>query len=139
VCDHPIDERHQGILPSRIWATATPRTSAAARPRRSGTPPAPRPRSDRHRHRLHRLVQATGHRPPAGLRPQLRPEPLRRAGPRPGRLPLGLSRPDLPRGLQGGEEAPERPQRAALVPPAVGRSSSRLGLRIHRSFLEETL
>ena len=24
VCDHPIDERHQGILPARIWGTGNP-------------------------------------------------------------------------------------------------------------------
>jgi hypothetical protein len=24
VCDHPIDERHQGILPARIWGDGEP-------------------------------------------------------------------------------------------------------------------
>ena len=46
-----------------------------------------------------------GDRPPRGVRPQLGPEPLRLAGPRPGRLPLGLQGPDLPRRLQGHEAA----------------------------------
>ena len=33
VCDHPIDERHQGILPARIWGTGDPEEvrQAAAR------------------------------------------------------------------------------------------------------------
>ena len=46
---------------------------------------------------------ARGDRPPAGVRAQLGPEPLRLAGPRPGRVPLGLPRPHLPRRLQGRE------------------------------------
>ena len=50
-------------------------------------------------------AHAGGDRPPPGVRPELGPEPLRLAGPRPGRLPLGLPRPDLPRGLQGREAA----------------------------------
>lgn len=45
VCDSPIDERHQGILPARIWGTGSPRAYAAGRPRRSGTPPVRPPRS----------------------------------------------------------------------------------------------
>ena len=42
VCDHPIDERHQDILPARIWGDGEPegvRQRAAAGDRR--TPPAP--------------------------------------------------------------------------------------------------
>ena len=48
-------------------------------------------------------AHAGGHRPPRGLRAELGPEPLRLAGPRPGRLHLGLQGPDLPRRLQGRE------------------------------------
>ena len=61
------------------------------------------------------------------------PSPLRLAGPRPGRLPLGLQGPDLPRRLQGREAAGrQRPQRPARLAPAVGRPAPRLGLRVHR-------
>ena len=48
---------------------------------------------------------AGGDRPPGGVRAELGPEPLRLAGPRPGRVPLGLPGPDLPRRLQGREAA----------------------------------
>ncbi len=34
VCDDPIDERHQDIVGSTSGATATPRASGSARPRR---------------------------------------------------------------------------------------------------------
>jgi len=34
VCDHPIDQRHQGILPPRIWATDRRRGSASGPPRK---------------------------------------------------------------------------------------------------------
>ena len=62
-----------------------------------------------------------GDRPPAGLRAQLGPEPLRLAGPRPGRLPLGLQGPDLPRRLQGREASGrQRPQRPDGLAPARG-------------------
>ena len=47
-----------------------------------------------------RALEAVGQ--PARLRAQLRPQPLRLAGPGPGRLPLRLPRPHLPRRLQGG-------------------------------------
>ena len=45
VCDHPIDERHQGILPDRSGATASPRASGSGPPKRSRTPPGRRPSS----------------------------------------------------------------------------------------------
>jgi len=36
VCDHPIDQRHQGILPARLWGNGDPESvrRAAARPAR---------------------------------------------------------------------------------------------------------
>ena len=78
-----------------------------------------------------RTLEAIGHRP--GLRAELGPEPHGLAGPRPGRLHLGLPGPDLPRRLQGRPQARgQRPQRPALVAPAVGRPAPRLGLRLHR-------
>ena len=58
------------------------------------------PERDRVRLLDHR-AHARGDRAPPGVRPQLGPEPHGVAGPRPGRVPLGLPRPDLPRGLQG--------------------------------------
>ena len=79
-----------------------------------------------------RALEALGHR--RGVRPELGPEPLRLAGPRPGRLPVGLPRPDLPRRLQGREAADrQRPQRAHGVAPGLGRPPARLGLRLHRA------
>ena len=76
-------------------------------------------------------MEAIGHREAFGL--NWDPQPLRLAGPRPGRVPLGLQGPDLPRRLQG-REAPgrQRPQRPARLAPAVGRPAPRLGLRLHR-------
>ena len=50
-----------------------------------------------------RTLEAIGHR--RGVRAELGPQPLRLAGPRPGRLPVGLPRPDLPRRLQGRQAA----------------------------------
>src|SRR5436305_380668 len=41
-------------------------------------------------------ARAGGHRPPAGLRAELGPEPHDVAGDRPGDVPVGLPRPDLP-------------------------------------------
>ncbi|GAB3985727.1 hypothetical protein GCM10027615_76410 [Plantactinospora veratri] len=38
VCDHPIDERHQDILPARIWGDGEPEGSGSGPPRRSRTP-----------------------------------------------------------------------------------------------------
>ena len=165
VCDHPIDERHQGILPPRIWGDGEPegvrqraaaemedtaRAAAAlgvdtvvgftgssiwhtvamfppvppshdrARLRRLRRPLEPDPgrlrrggravraRGAPERDRLRLLddrARPGGDRPPARVRPELRPEPLRLAGPRPGRLPVGLPGPDLPRRLQGGGQA----------------------------------
>ena len=78
-----------------------------------------------------RTLEAIGHRP--GVRPQLGPQPHGLAGPRPGRVHLGLPRPDLPRRLQGHQaSARQRPQRPARLAPAVGRPAPRLGLRVHR-------
>ena len=78
-----------------------------------------------------RALEAVGHR--AGVRPQLGPQPLRLAGPGPGRLHLGLQGPDLPRGLQGREASGgQRPQRPDGLAPAVGGPAPRLGLRVHR-------
>ena len=76
---------------------------------------------------------AGGRRAPGGVRAELGPEPLRVAGPRPGRVPVGLPRPDLPRRLQG-REAPgrQRPQRPDGLAPGLGRPAARLGLRLHR-------
>ncbi|GAB3813154.1 hypothetical protein GCM10027605_56260 [Micromonospora zhanjiangensis] len=45
VCDHPIDERHQGILPARIWGDGEPEGSGGGPPRRSRTPRGRRPGS----------------------------------------------------------------------------------------------
>src|SRR5690606_13186227 len=73
-----------------------------------------------------------GHRPPRGLRPQLGPEPLHVAGPRPGGLPPRLQGPDLPRPLQGLQAPAQRPQRPPRLAPAVGRPAARLGLHLHR-------
>ena len=57
-------------------------------------------------------LDAIGHRP--GLRAQLRPLAHGLAGPGLRRVPVGLPRPDLPRGLQGHEDADaQRPQRPA--------------------------
>ena len=161
VCDDPIDERHQDILPARIWGDGEPEGVRQRAAEEMKTPRGPRPRSAcetvigftgssiwqtvamfppvpdamidagyqdfadrwnpildvfdevgvRFAHEVHpseiaydywttrRTLEAIGHR--AGVRPQLGPEPLRVAGPRPGRLPLRLRRPDLPRRLQG--------------------------------------
>ncbi len=76
---------------------------------------------------------AGGDRAPRGVRAELGSVALRLAGPRPGRLPVGLQGPDLPRRLQG-REAPgrQRPQRPDGLPPGLGRPASRLGLRVHR-------
>ena len=70
VCDDPIDERHQGILPARVWGDGEPEgvrqraaeemkdTARAAAPARGG-----------HGGRLHRLVDlAHGRDVPAGAR-----------------------------------------------------------------------
>lgn len=38
VCDHPIDERHQDILPARIWGDGEAEGYASGPPRRSRTP-----------------------------------------------------------------------------------------------------
>lgn len=46
VCDSPIDERHQGILPARIWGDGEPEGYAGVPPRRSRTPPARPPPSE---------------------------------------------------------------------------------------------
>ncbi len=78
-------------------------------------------------------AHAGGGRQPGGVRAQLGPVALRLAGPRPGRLHPRLRRPDLPRGLQGRQEAVRRPQRADGQPPRVGRPAPRLGLRVHRT------
>ena len=194
VCDDPIDERHRGILPERIWGDGDPEgvrqraaeemkmTARAARRLGVDTvvgftgskiwktvamfPPVPESMIDdgyqdfadrwnpildvfdeegvRFAHEVHpseiaydywttqRTMEAIGHRP--GVRAQLGPEPLRLAGPRPGRLPLGLQGPDLPRRLQGREASGrQRPQRPDGVAPALGRPAPRLGLRVDRA------
>ena len=68
VCDHPIDERHQAILPARIWGDGEPegvRQRAAAE--MEDTARAAAAFGVRHRHRLHRLVHlAPGRHVPAG-------------------------------------------------------------------------
>ena len=70
VCDDPIDERHQGILPARDLGRRRPRGRAAAGRRgdeghRAGRGQARR----RHRRRLHRLVDLEDRRDvPAGAR-----------------------------------------------------------------------
>src|SRR5258708_404569 len=44
VCDHPIDERHQGILPARIWPPPRPWTGrGVGPPPREGGPGGPPP------------------------------------------------------------------------------------------------
>lgn len=73
-----------------------------------------RPRGAPQRDRVRLLDHAPrpgGRRSPDGVRAELRPQPLRLAGPGPGQLPVRLPGPDLPRGLQGGTQAPRRPQR----------------------------
>lgn len=162
VCDNPIDERHQAILPARIWGDGEPegvrqraareladtaRAAAAFGVRTvigfTGSsiwhlvamfPPVPERMIERgyedfaerwnpildvfdaegvrFAHEVHpaeiaydywtthRAMEAVGHRP--AVRAELRPEPLRVAGPRPGRVPVGLQGPHLPRRLQGG-------------------------------------
>ena len=57
VCDHPIDERHQGILPARIWGDGEPEgvRQRAARGDQ-GHRPGRRQARRLHRRRLHRLV-----------------------------------------------------------------------------------
>ena len=188
VCDDPIDERHRGILPARVWGDGEPEgvrrraaeamqvtARAAARARRAhgrrvhrvedledgGDVPAGarvddrrrvprlrrplepdprrvrrggravRPRGAPQRDRLRLLdgrARAGGGRAPGGVRAELGPEPLRLAGPRPRRVPLGLPGPDLPRRLQG-REAPgrQRPQRSSRVAPARGRTRGGAG------------
>ena len=70
VCDDPIDERHQGILPARIWGDGEPegvrqRAAAEIEGHRAGRGRLRR----RHRHRLHRLLDlAPGRDVPAGAR-----------------------------------------------------------------------
>jgi sugar phosphate isomerase/epimerase len=44
-----------------------------------------------------------------------------------------LQGPDLPRGLQGHQAAPHRPQHRHGLPPALGRPAPRLGLRLRRT------
>ena len=58
VCDHPIDERHQGILPAPdLGRRRARRAYASGPPRRSRTPPGPpRKLGVEDRRRLHRLV-----------------------------------------------------------------------------------
>ena len=188
VCDDPIDERHRGILPDRVWGDGdaegvrqraaeemktTARAAAPARRRHRGRlhrledledrgdvpagarvddrrrlpglrrplEPDPRrvrrggrpvrPRGAPERDRLRLLDDAAGDggdRPPAGVRPELGPQPLRLAGPRPGRLPLGLQGPDLPRRLQGREASGrQRPQRPDGLAPAPGPTRAAAG------------
>ncbi len=95
VCDHPIDERHQAILPARIWGDGDARGGAAAGRGRAGRHRAGRGRVRRaDRGRVHRLLDlAHGGDVPAGtagddrggvrgLRPALEPDPgrVRRRG-----------------------------------------------------------
>jgi hypothetical protein len=57
VCDHPIDERHKGILPARIWGDGAPegvRQRAAEDMKATARAAARARREDRHR--LHRVV-----------------------------------------------------------------------------------
>ena len=66
VCDHPIDERHQGILPARIWGDGEPEgVRQRAAEEMKDTARAAAKLGVRHRHRLHRLVDLAhpGHVP----------------------------------------------------------------------------
>ncbi|CAA9409854.1 MAG: Inosose isomerase, partial [uncultured Nocardioides sp.] len=79
-------------------------------------------------------ADAGGHRPPARLRAQLGPQPHDVAGPRPGGVHHRLRRPDLPRRLQGHPDAARcRPQRSAVLAPALGPPAPGLGLRHGRA------
>ena len=193
VCDDPIDERHRGILPDRIWGdgdaegvrqrAAEEMKMTARAARKLGVdvvvgftgssiwkyvamfPPASQDLVDagyqdfadrwnpildvfdsegvRFAHEVHpseiaydywttvAALEAIGHREAFGL--NWDPQPLRLAGPRPGRVHVGLQGPDLPRRLQGREEAGrQRPQRPAGLAPRLGRPAPGLGLRLHR-------
>ena len=78
-------------------------------------------------------AHARGDRAPAGVRDQLGPVAHGVAAARPGRVHHRLRRPDLPRRLQGHPDAGRRrPQRPALLAPALGRPAPRLGLRLRR-------
>ena len=174
VCDNPIDERHQGILPERLWGdgdaegvrqrAAEEMKDAARAAAKMGIPtvvgftgssiwhtvamfpPVPAEMIERgyqdfadrwnpildvfddegvrFAHEVHerdrlRLLDdeavAGGYRPPAGFRTELRPQSLHVAGPRPGRIPVGLPRPDLPRAPEGVAQAARRAQRSTRI------------------------
>ena len=188
VCDDPIDERHRGILPDRIWGdgdaegvrqrAAEEMKMTARAARKLGVdvvvgftgssiwkyvamfPPASQDLVDagyedfaarwnpildvfdsegvRFAHEVHPSEIAYdywttvrddgGDRPSGGVRSQLGPLALRLAGPRPGRLPVGLQGPDLPRRLQGREEAGrQRSQRPDGLAPRLGGPAPRAG------------
>ena len=77
-----------------------------------------------------RTLEAIGHR--RSVRPELGPLTLHVAGHRPRLLHLGLQGPDLPRGLQGHQAPPHRPEHRHGLTPALGRPPPGLGLRLRR-------
>ena len=78
-----------------------------------------------------RTMEAIGHREAFGL--NWDPSHFVWQDLDPVELHVGLQGPDLPRRLQGREEAGrQRPQRPDGLAPAVGRPAPRLGLRVHR-------
>ena len=70
VCDHPIDERHQGILPPRVWGDGDPEgVRQRAAEEMKDTARAAARLGVKHGRRLHRLVDlAHGRDVPAGAR-----------------------------------------------------------------------
>ncbi|CAA9401716.1 MAG: Inosose isomerase, partial [uncultured Quadrisphaera sp.] len=123
---HPGDGRR------RVRRLRRPVEPGARRLRRGGGPLRPRGAPERDRLRLlDHPADARGDRAPPGVRAQLGPQPLRLAGPRPRRVPVGLPRADLPRALQGlPPPGRQRAQRAPRLAPAVGRPPPGVGLRL---------
>ncbi len=81
------------------------------------------PRSPPVRNRLRLLDHRPGpgsDRPPRSVRPELGPLPHDVAGHRSRLLHLGLQGPDLPRGLQGHQDPPDRTQHRHGLPPCLG-------------------
>ena len=112
----------ESMIDRRLSGFRRPVESHPGRLRRARCAVRPRGASQRDRLRLlDNAARPGGGRPPAGIRAELRPEPLRLAGPGPAGVPLGLPRPDLSRRFQGHQEAPRRPQRPARVASALGR------------------
>ncbi|SFE91934.1 Oxidoreductase family, C-terminal alpha/beta domain [Actinacidiphila alni] len=124
---HSVDAA-QYLTGQRISSVGALLEPDPGRLRRGGR--ALRARGAPQRDRVRLLVdgaRAGGDRAPPGLRPQFRPQPFRVAGPGPGRFPLRLPRPYLPRRLQGVRQALQRAQRQAGFASAVGRTCGAAG------------